>query len=158
VPQEALIASLNPIIRGWSNYYRTVVSAATFQACDATTYAQLQRWARRRHPKKGHGWVARRYWSMQPGARWDFVTKEHGEIIHRLRKHGDTLVRRHTKVKGTASPFDGNFLYWARRLRAHPLVRGTEAMLLHRQQGRCPYCWDLANGYSCQVPDHRGAV
>jgi RNA-directed DNA polymerase len=153
-PQAALIASLNPIIRGWSNYYRTVVSAMTFQACDATVYAQLQHWARRRHPKKGHGWVARRYWSMQPGARWEFVVKEHGEIVHRLRKHADTTVRRHIKVKGTASPFDGNFLYWARRLRTHPLVQGTEALLLHQQHGRCACCNLLFREGELREVDH----
>src|SRR6266404_2209849 len=32
--QEDLIRRLNPIIRGWSNYYRTVVSAQTFGHCD----------------------------------------------------------------------------------------------------------------------------
>ncbi|MGB5592494.1 MAG: group II intron maturase-specific domain-containing protein [Crocosphaera sp.] len=28
-PQEALISRLNPIIRGWCNYYRTVASKET---------------------------------------------------------------------------------------------------------------------------------
>jgi RNA-directed DNA polymerase len=30
--QEALVAKLNPVIRGWTNYYRTVVSKAAFQS------------------------------------------------------------------------------------------------------------------------------
>src|SRR5262249_26603535 len=37
-PQEALIARLNPLIRGWCNYYRTVVSKQTFAACDEVLY------------------------------------------------------------------------------------------------------------------------
>jgi RNA-directed DNA polymerase len=36
--QEDLIRRLNPIIRGWSNYYRTVVSAQTFGHCDHQLY------------------------------------------------------------------------------------------------------------------------
>ena len=43
--QEDLIQTLNPIIRGWANYYRTVVAAKTFSLCDHLTYQQLRRWA-----------------------------------------------------------------------------------------------------------------
>jgi len=35
--QEQLIGTLNPIIRGWANYYRTVVAAKTFSLCDHLT-------------------------------------------------------------------------------------------------------------------------
>jgi len=31
----AVVKSLNPIIRGWAAYYRTVVSSKIFQALDA---------------------------------------------------------------------------------------------------------------------------
>src|SRR5262249_6453475 len=44
-PQEALIARLNPLIRGWCNYYRTAASRATFTTCDNVLYQQLRRWA-----------------------------------------------------------------------------------------------------------------
>jgi 5-methylcytosine-specific restriction endonuclease McrA len=45
------------------------------------------------------------------------------------------------KVKGTASPFDGNLLYWARRLQqSHPLTMSRLGALLYKQQGKCRYC------------------
>ena len=47
-PQAALISKLNPIIRGWSNYYSTVVSKETFSKVDALTYDKLRAWARKR--------------------------------------------------------------------------------------------------------------
>ncbi|MEB3826489.1 group II intron maturase-specific domain-containing protein, partial [Phormidium sp. CCY1219] len=34
VPQEGLIRRLNPVIRGWSNYYSTVVSKEAFSQMD----------------------------------------------------------------------------------------------------------------------------
>jgi RNA-directed DNA polymerase len=46
--QEKLIGTLNPISRGWANYYRTVVATRTFSLCDHLTYQQLRRWAYRR--------------------------------------------------------------------------------------------------------------
>jgi RNA-directed DNA polymerase len=44
------------------------------------------------------------------------------------------------KVRGVASPFNGNLVYWAQRLRHHPMLQRRLAVLLHRQQGRCPTC------------------
>jgi RNA-directed DNA polymerase len=37
LPQAALIRQLNPVIRGWANYYRTSVSQATFERADYLT-------------------------------------------------------------------------------------------------------------------------
>lgn len=140
VPQEALIRKLNPVIRGWANYYRTVVATGAFNDCDSQVFAQLWSWARRRHPGKGRAWRAHRYWNMQPGARWAFVAREDGEVTRRLRSHTDSHIRRHVKVKGRATPFDGNLLYWAGRLQRHPLLGTTRGILLQRQHGRCPAC------------------
>ncbi|NEU84605.1 group II intron reverse transcriptase/maturase, partial [Nostoc sp. UIC 10630] len=50
--QEALIKHLNPIIRGWTNYYSTVVSKEVFSKLDHLVFLKLFRWAKRRHPKK----------------------------------------------------------------------------------------------------------
>jgi RNA-directed DNA polymerase len=105
-PQEALIAHLNPVIHGWANYYRTVVSKDTFTKCDASLYAQLQGWARRRHPNKKARWVANRYWTVDQGEGWRF--KAQGGSI--LKEHAAMVIKRHVKVRGNASPFDGNLI------------------------------------------------
>jgi RNA-directed DNA polymerase len=47
-PQAALISKLNPIIRGWSNYYSTVVSKETFSKVDNLMWQMLRAWARSR--------------------------------------------------------------------------------------------------------------
>jgi RNA-directed DNA polymerase len=62
LPQAALIRQLNPVIRGWANYYRTSVSQATFERVDYLTWLKLRRWAYRRHPTKAVTWVYNRYW------------------------------------------------------------------------------------------------
>jgi RNA-directed DNA polymerase len=51
--QAALIGHLNPVIRGWANYYRAVAAKATFSTVDHLLYGQLRHWARRRHSQKG---------------------------------------------------------------------------------------------------------
>ena len=45
-PTKALIAKLNPVIRGWSNYFSTVVSKVTFSKLDHLIWKRLWRWAR----------------------------------------------------------------------------------------------------------------
>ncbi|MCK4652633.1 MAG: hypothetical protein KAT13_06080 [Methanosarcinales archaeon] len=50
--QENLITALNPIVIGWSNYHRSVVSKEVFSNLDNRMWNMLWRWAKRRHPNK----------------------------------------------------------------------------------------------------------
>ncbi|MDY9927602.1 group II intron maturase-specific domain-containing protein [Methanosarcina sp.] len=45
--QEVLIAKLNPIIRGWTNYHNSVVSSDAFQIVDHRIWEVLWKWAKR---------------------------------------------------------------------------------------------------------------
>ena len=49
VAQQKLIEELNPVLRGWGNYYRGVVSKNTFSKIDHILTNQLKRWSYRRH-------------------------------------------------------------------------------------------------------------
>jgi RNA-directed DNA polymerase len=153
VPQAALIADLNPRIRGWAAYYRSVAASRVYALCEHRLFAQLWHWARRRHPRAARHDVARRYWLLQPGARWVFAVREAGAITLRLQPHA-TRVRRHVKVRGTASPYDGNLVYWTRRLREHPLTSTTLGRLLAAQQGKCARCGLLFRDTDLLEIDH----
>jgi RNA-directed DNA polymerase len=133
--QEVLINQLNPVIRGWSNYYRTMCSKETYSRCDHILYQQLKRWAERRHPKKSKSWVAKKYWHTQDSKNWVFA---HGGIT--LLKHSETEIIRHTKVKGEVSPFNGDWIYWTSRMGQHPEVSTKMATLLKKQKGKCNHC------------------
>jgi RNA-directed DNA polymerase len=52
-PHEALLVALNPVIRGWAMYYRTVVAKEIFASCDHHLASTLRHWAGRRHPQVG---------------------------------------------------------------------------------------------------------
>jgi RNA-directed DNA polymerase len=133
--QEILIKELNPIIRGWTNYYRTVVAAQVFSKCDHYLSHQLERWAMRRHPMKAKQWVWDKYWRYIED-RKTFSTPKEMKIYY----HDKTHIQRHIKIKGKASPYDGNLLYWSQRLRKHPLTSSTLGKLLQTQQGKCKWC------------------
>ncbi|MDT9185982.1 reverse transcriptase domain-containing protein, partial [Limnospira sp. PMC 289.06] len=53
-PQSALINKLNPIIRGWSNYYSAVVSTETFNKLDFIIWQMLRAWTVSRCGKASH--------------------------------------------------------------------------------------------------------
>jgi RNA-directed DNA polymerase len=134
-PQAALIARLNPLIRGWTNYYSTGASSQIFSTMDNLTYLKLQRWAKRRHPNRSGKQIAREYWRLETG-HWDFGTRSG----HRLLKHAKTPIIRHTKVRGAKTPYDGDWVYWATRRGRHPELPKRVATLLRRQKGKCAWC------------------
>ncbi len=134
-PQEKLIAELNPKIAGWSRYYQTVVSKDTYNTCDYGMYYMLQSWVKFRHPQKNVHWRAKKYWKSVGKRQWVF-----GDEQLKLNNHRDTAIKRHVKVKGAASPYDGNLLYWSQRLANHPMTKGQLAKLLRKQQGKCRWC------------------
>lgn len=135
-PQEALIGGLNPIITGWANYYRPVVAKAAYKRCDSQLYSMLRRWAYFRHPNKSAHWRVKRYWAVDKGEGWRFTAPD-GNV---LKQHAATPIKRHVKVKGMASPYDGSLIYWAQRLKDHPLTSNRVGYLLKLQRGRCSYC------------------
>lgn len=118
--QSTLIARLNPVIRGWANYYRCCNASAVFSKVDHLLFRKLWRWCHRRHPRKGKRWIVTKYWNG--GRPWTFEDRATGKT---LEWHRDIHMRRHTKVRGAAHVFDRNRDYWATR---QPHRRQTKSM------------------------------
>ncbi len=139
VPQAVLISKLNPVIRGWENYFRTGVSKEVYSKMDNYLWEILWNWAKRRHPNKSKHWIAKKYWSVDQDRKWQFrcQTKE-GKVM--LYRHVSVEIVRHIKVKGPASPYDGNLTYWSTRLGRNPELSNRGAKLLKRQKGKCQQC------------------
>ncbi len=137
-PQNALIAKLAPVIRGWCNYYRTVCSKETYTKVYSLMFKKLLRWGYRRHPNKNKTWVNRKYWHTIDMNNWRFSCIDN-DIQYVLPMHPETKITRHIKVKGEASPYNGETIYWASRRGKHPEVKASVARMLKRQKGKCNY-------------------
>jgi RNA-directed DNA polymerase len=132
-PQDALIVHLNPIIRGWSNYYSTRNSKGTYGKVDSLMYNKLRAWAR----KRGKGSINKdKYWRTVGEKNWCFSTEDGMELL----THSSTPIVRYTKVKGEASPFDGNWIYWSKRRGEYPGTPNRVSKLIKKQKGICPHC------------------
>ncbi len=149
-PQAALIDHLNPIIRGWTSYYSTVSAKRTFSTLSYLTYRKLRRWAERRHPRKGGPWISSHYWRPERGP-WQFATTDG----LRLFGHHQMPIRRHVKVRGSKSPYDGDWAYSATRLGKHPQLPKRVATLLKGQQGKCARCGLYFRDGDLPEVDHR---
>lgn len=134
-PQARLIGILTPIIIGWTAYYATVASSDIFSKMAHLTFVNLRNWANRRHSKKSWKWISRKYWRLEKGT-WAFAPPD--GIA--LRRHFDTPIKRHVKVRSNKSPYDGDFLYWAVRTGRQPGLPKQVATLLKRQTGKCGSC------------------
>ncbi len=137
---------LNPIIRGWAAYYRTVVSSEAFSALDRYLWRLTYKWAKHGHPNKSKHWVVDRYFgafNKSRRDRWVFGDRDSGAY---RAKFAWTGIVRHRMVKGGSSPDDPALArYWADRRRAGvpPPMDQLSLRLLKTQAGRCPCCGDL---------------
>ena len=148
--QESLIRMLNPMIKGWGNYYRYGATRDAFHHVDNQIFNALWQWAKRRHSKKGKHWIADRYWHELRGKKWQFVS-----FFHRPNGDEDSLslvkltesfhFLRYSQIKGSANPFDAeDRLYFNKREKQNMLgtLKGRRS-LLHlwdKQKRKCPVC------------------
>jgi RNA-directed DNA polymerase len=151
---QSVLAKLNPIIRGWANYFRTAVAKEIFSKLDSWMFYKADRYARRMHPKKSSDWRHRKYWGRLQLDRldpWVFGDKQTGGY---LLKFSWFPIERHVLVKGTASPDDPRLAdYWTKRqaTKARDLTP-SQQKLAKRQQGRCRQCGEsLFNDEDLQV-------
>jgi len=132
--QAGLIGQLNPVIRGWVNYFRVCSAKAIFDRITKQLFHKLKRWALFRHPRKWWGWCYRRYWRRHLGK------IRFSDGINYLHYHDRSAIKRHTKVIGSKSPFDGDWVYWAQRVMRDPLKPMRVVKLLKQQRGKCEKC------------------
>jgi RNA-directed DNA polymerase len=127
--QEALLRQLNPLLRGWANYYRHGAAKATFNKLDYYVWNKLWRWINRRHPQKSHAWKQRKYFSAA-GDQGLFSVRVHSpkgqSRVLSLYRMASTAIERHIKVRGTANPYDPRYTqYFAQRRCFAWRIRGT---------------------------------
>jgi RNA-directed DNA polymerase len=141
-----VLQRLTPIVRGWSAYYRTVVSSEAFSALDRYLWRLTYKWAKQAHPKKSKRWIVNRYFgrfNKSRGDNWVFGDRDSGAY---LVKHAWTKIVRHQMVKAGSSPDDPALAeYWAgrRQKTPPPPMDNLSLRLLKTQHGACPLCGEL---------------
>ncbi len=115
IKADELVSKLNPIIRGWANYYRYSSAKETFNYIDYRIWQMLWQWCLRRHRKenKGKQWIRRRYFMDVGNRKWIFGERKKNVLLFCRSFRAGV---RYTPVKGCSSPYDAKLHhYWLRR-------------------------------------------
>lgn len=120
--QLRLLRQLNPLLRGWANYYRNGAAKGTFDKLDWYVFHKIWRWVSRRHPDKTRAWKKAKYFSAA-GDKGSFSVKyqtKTGESrVLQLYRMASTQIERHLKVQGQANPYDPRYTEYFERRRSY---------------------------------------
>ncbi len=122
------------MIRGWTNYYRHVVSKRAFSTVDHQIFQMLMKWIDRRHQHKNHHWKYRHYFTTVGITRWNFFAigkdRQGKAKAHFLFKAVSTPIKRHVKIRGQANPFLPEFVQYFLKRRVKSKGEGDILSLL----------------------------
>ena len=152
---KQLIYLLNPLIISWCNYFRFSECVQDFKQIEYVIFGILRSWVFRRKSKglrsrtkiklkyfpKG---VSVKFQGRRHTGSWIFATEA---ILNNNKKVVIFLVRPSwimsevwVKIKDTASPYDGNNIYWIKRNSKYCTWDKTIIQLVKIQSYKCAIC------------------
>ncbi|WP_047049184.1 group II intron reverse transcriptase/maturase [Vibrio mexicanus] len=146
-PAAAIIAKLNPMIRGWCNYHRWVCSSETFKYVDHRIWKMLWRWCSRIHLKRRKRWIKAKYFKTVGDRKWVFSAPKLGEPGECLRLIYASRIKvdKHVKIVATANCYLPENEQYFERLKMRRLKKSMHGYLklwriAERQNFTCPVC------------------
>ncbi len=163
-----LINLLSSRIISWANYFKFSECHQDFAKMDYSIYQQVRAWVFRRQSKglrsrtklkdkyfpSGHTYVFR---GKKYSNNWILVGQT---LINGVKKENflPKMVwvgsSQHVKIKGSASPYDGNNPYWAVRTEKYSGFSHRISKLIKRQYGRCAICEEAFTPFDVIEADH----
>lgn len=98
--QDLLIHKLNEVTKGWAEYHHCVCAKSTSAQIDHRMWEMLCKWAQRRHLKKSHKWIKRRYWRSKANRQWIFRTDK--QVLFLM---SDIPIVRNSSLDRTKIPY-----------------------------------------------------
>lgn len=148
--QEKLIERLNPIIRGWRNYFGVshALQYGKLQKLDHLLYLKLKSWAKGKKKRS-----ISTFYKTVGNNHWVFGPKGSNLCLERYSSHKLSL-NDYVKVKEGVSPYNGDETYWATRLGRSAKFSVTQSKLLKAQKGKCALCQHYFNDSDLLEIDH----
>ena len=145
---------LSSRIIGWANYFRYSECIEDFSKIDYIIFNQVRAWVFRRKSKglRGRMKLKLKYFPERKTYRFKGKDYKNNWILT-----GQTLVKgkirenflpkmvwvgssQFVKIKGNASPYDGNHLYWSLRTERYSGFSHRVSKLIRIQKGCCNWC------------------
>ncbi|MBU8906013.1 HNH endonuclease [Desertibacillus haloalkaliphilus] len=152
---DALISKLLPVIRGYANHWKRVVSKKAFNNMDAYIFKLTVKFLQKLHPKKSWKWIKKKYFQPdkngQSNDKW-LVTNGRYQII----KMAWTSIIRHEKVLGYNSPYDAKLkeYFENRDIKSFNNNVDSRQKMAKLQNYKCPLCGNSIVDFSKGLERH----
>jgi group II intron reverse transcriptase/maturase len=165
----SLINLLSSRIIGWANYFRFSECIQDFAKIDYVIFQQVRAWVFRRRSKGLRSRTKLKHKYFPEGNTYRFRGKEYqnnwiltGQSLSKggvmkenfLPKMVWVGSSQHVKIKGNASPYDGNHLYWAKRAEIYSRFSHRVSKLIGIQNGCCKWCGEYFTPMDAIEVDH----
>ena len=155
VSSYKLITLLSSRIVGWANYFRFSECSQDFSIIDYKIFNQVRAWVFRRKSKGLNSRTKLKLKYFPEGKTQRFRGKDYqnnwiltGYTLDKGGKLKENFLSKmawigssqHVKIKGKASPYDGNHLYWAQRTEKYSGFNHRISKLIRIQNGCCNWC------------------
>lgn len=164
-----LIQKIRPVILGWGNYFQYCECKKTFWKVDNVIFQQIRAWVFRRAVRQGRRKVKENYFPSGNTNRFQGRSYRADWILTGSKKIADsqghkisTILpklswikrKKFVKVKGDASVYNGDEVYWAFRNSRYSILSTRVKNLLQKQKGRCPICKGTFKSGDLMEVDH----
>lgn len=140
MPPAEMLKRHNWFVRGWANYFKTGDSSVEiFRKLQHDLYPVYLNWGQKKFAQRGNGYIASKIFHKSKTSAWNFGWKE-GNHLHLAVTLYEFEYEQYIKVQGTKSPYDGDWLFWAKRRGSHPLCPKDIKTGLKSQEWKCSHC------------------
>ena len=158
--QSQIVRKLNPIIIGWTNYFRFshLLTTKIGSSMEQILFNKLKYWGKRKLNSANKLVNAYdKFWHKINGRRQFAFKDRDGEYVsislYRKVAKGVSLVK-YVKVKKDVSVYNGDLKYWSRRAITPDLKTKTKDKLLKRQNYKCFICGKTFLPFDTIETDH----
>lgn len=144
--QHDLIFTLNPIIKGWGEYYQFSAATETYRKVDNAIFQKLWRWCLRRHHNKGLGWIKNRYFHKIGNRDWVFSTEESERDKQcSLISLTNIKIKKYPQLKAAYNPYDPAWEDYTEQravIKMKFSLKGRKSLIYmwEKQDRKCPLC------------------
>jgi RNA-directed DNA polymerase len=147
-----VIKALRPVILGWANYFKYSECSVDFLRLTHSIFLKVRAWVFRRDTRNGRLVIKEKYFPTNKTYNFDESEHKDNWILNGRKASKGTVdtnylphvhwvkSRKHVKIQGDKSPYDGDHVYWAERSEKYSILPTRTQTLLRTQKFKCNWC------------------